>query len=174
MPEETAQKLFQISAEDEQKTLRNVLKDRHSSYDGFISHYSNCLCDWLQNPVTAWDHNELESLLWACLLIKTGETGDESADKITSLMEESCELLYTIFSDSVDWPALEREVKEAREEIEAELRADDPDLELSYRCLMPVSMSNGLIRKLWRRKTPPKLVAEGQNLLRSDGARSRT
>ena len=31
MPKESAQKLFQISAEDEHKTLRKVLKDRHSS-----------------------------------------------------------------------------------------------------------------------------------------------
>ena len=49
-------------------------------------------------------------------------------------MEESSETFYTIFTESVDWTCLEQEVQEARDEIEAELREDDPDLELPYHC----------------------------------------
>lgn len=46
--------------------LRDVLRRRFTSYDGFISHYSPYLNDWPED-VREWDHNQIGSLLVALI-----------------------------------------------------------------------------------------------------------
>lgn len=46
--------------------LRQAIKERFTSRSGFISSYPNRLEDWNSDP-TAWDHNELGTLLVALL-----------------------------------------------------------------------------------------------------------
>lgn len=65
VPEATITALFAESAKDNHNTLAQVIKENCTSYDGFISHYSNDLGDWLAKPVLTWDHNELAILLTA-------------------------------------------------------------------------------------------------------------
>jgi len=40
-----------------------VLKDQFTSYDGFMSYYSNDVTEWKKKPLSAWDLNEIGSLL---------------------------------------------------------------------------------------------------------------
>jgi len=48
--------------------LQQVIKERFTSYDGFISFYSNDLNDWMaEKHFTEWDHNQLETLLLALI-----------------------------------------------------------------------------------------------------------
>ena len=49
-------------------TLEAVIKSRFTSYDGFISHYSNQLDAWLDKPLAQWDCNEIETLLQAAII----------------------------------------------------------------------------------------------------------
>lgn len=49
-------------------------------------------------------------------------------------MLEDNELLFTSFSNAVDWEALDAEAKELRDEKLEELRSDDPEYEPPYRC----------------------------------------
>lgn len=62
--ESDARKLFNMV---DKERLANVIKERFTSYDGFISFYSNDLNEWLEKPLTEWDCNELGTLLLACL-----------------------------------------------------------------------------------------------------------
>ena len=49
----------------DKKTLADLVHDRFSSRDGFISFYSNDVADWLATPLSNWDCNQLEALLSA-------------------------------------------------------------------------------------------------------------
>lgn len=53
--------------------LTELIKDRFTSRDGFISYYSNDVARWLDKPLADWDHNELGTLVevflrWNCNL----------------------------------------------------------------------------------------------------------
>ncbi len=48
---------------------QTTVKERFTSYDGFISHYSNNINDWLNKPIEEFDHNELETLLLVAIKI---------------------------------------------------------------------------------------------------------
>lgn len=52
-------------------TLQKVIKERFTSYDGFMSFYSNDLDEWLEKQLEQWDHNEVETLLIATLALHT-------------------------------------------------------------------------------------------------------
>lgn len=58
------QKLFDIL---DKNILRDVIKRRFTSYDGFISHYSNRLDDWLAKDLVKWDSIEIETLFKALI-----------------------------------------------------------------------------------------------------------
>lgn len=58
--DETARALF---SKVSQGSLANMIKERHSSCDGFYSFYSDNLQDWINKPVTDYDANELETVL---------------------------------------------------------------------------------------------------------------
>lgn len=55
-------------------TLTRVSKERHTSYDGFCSHYSPRWKEW--GNVEDWDHNQLATLLVAHLEEENGEEWD--------------------------------------------------------------------------------------------------
>lgn len=50
-----------------QSTFAGVIQERFTSYDGFISFYSNDVLKWIEKPINTYDHNELETLLLAAL-----------------------------------------------------------------------------------------------------------
>jgi len=53
-------------------TLEAVIKSRFTSYDGFISHYSNQIDVWFEKPLAQWDCNEVETLLQAAIIDALG------------------------------------------------------------------------------------------------------
>src|SRR5690606_26269592 len=65
IPLESAKRLFVISAKGNHKRLKEVIRERFTSRDGFISFYSNNLEEWLDKPLDQWDHNEIGTLLIA-------------------------------------------------------------------------------------------------------------
>ena len=66
---EAVQQLFDVV---QHATLEAVIKSRFTSYDGFISHYSNQLDAWLDKPLAEWDSNEIETLLQAAIIDALG------------------------------------------------------------------------------------------------------
>lgn len=52
-----------IREKTNKNTLRDWIKNRHTSCSGFISSYSNQLNEW--GELNTWDHNQLETLLYA-------------------------------------------------------------------------------------------------------------
>lgn len=84
---DVVQALWAESVANGHKQLAEVLLARHTSYDGFWSHYSNNLDTWLEKPVTEWDHNELESLLIAVLCIHCPDWDEDSDFEVWNLLE---------------------------------------------------------------------------------------
>lgn len=64
-------------------TLKQVIEDRHTSYDGFVSRYSNDWEVWMKTPFADWDENQLETLLLAFM-----ETKDIDYDDLRSRIFE--------------------------------------------------------------------------------------
>lgn len=72
-----------ISTEDLKKlngyvqaeVLAETIKNRFTSYDGFISSYSNNIEDWLEvnKPLVEYDHNEIETLFQAIIAQEKAE-----------------------------------------------------------------------------------------------------
>lgn len=63
------QTLFDRQKSDGFKVFGEILKERFTSYDGFISHYSNQVAAWLEKPLDEWDHNEVCTLLIASIAL---------------------------------------------------------------------------------------------------------
>jgi len=52
-----------LRAETSEKAFRDKIRERFTSYDGFISFYSNDLDEW--DEIETWDHNEVGTLIEA-------------------------------------------------------------------------------------------------------------
>lgn len=132
VPVATVERLFEISKGDEHKTLAKIIQERHTSRDGFISFYTNGLTDWLEKPLEDWDHNELETLLLAALEVAHGDA-EEACREVEMWMLEG-EDIYSAHQEAVDWGRLDERVKDKRDEMTADILADDPEWVPPYRC----------------------------------------
>lgn len=104
-------KLWRLSVADKHKTLREVIKERHTSRDGYWSHYSNEWEDWKEKPLESWDNNELMTLLLACFQIKGVEIDSfELYDAIES------EVFYDAWQNCVDWQEFDKRIRDSRQE----------------------------------------------------------
>ena len=70
---ETDRIICNVSVDDAKKVFRLVadkmpemVRDRFTSYDGFISFYSSDINDWYAKPFAEWDHNEVGTI-FECL-----------------------------------------------------------------------------------------------------------
>lgn len=125
---EAVQAMFERSEAEEHKALAAVIKRRCTSRSGFISWYSNDLDEWLAKPVAEWDHNEVEILLIAMLIMAMGEDAVEGIDD--AIFEDIAEKDYEYFSDAVDWDELDLLMAAKRAEKREEAIDDgliDPD-----------------------------------------------
>jgi len=59
----TPENFKEIYKQIDENELRKLVKDKFTSRSGFFSFYSNTLDDWYKKPFTAWDHNELGTVL---------------------------------------------------------------------------------------------------------------
>jgi len=89
-----------IFGETDTQILAETIKERHTSYDGFSSFYSNRIDEWFAGGkgVLDFDHNELMTLLVACL--KKNYSGDDAEWDIFYSMAEECNV-GEIVSDSI-------------------------------------------------------------------------
>lgn len=110
IPVSVVRKLWSMSKADEHATLTRVAKERHSSYDGFISHYDRNWESW--GPVADWDHNQLETLLIAACEIAEFDWQDSELSIYCSVVEDQW-----AWDDCVNWDDLEARRKEKRIEL---------------------------------------------------------
>jgi hypothetical protein len=126
-------RLFRMSRADGHRHLAKMIKERHTSYSGFHSYYSNDLKSWLSKPLKDWDHNELCTLLCA-VWSSCGGFSQDWHNEIADLMLDG-DGLYHEWSAAVDWAEVTRKVVELRAERAADLKRDNPDyVEPTYRC----------------------------------------
>ena len=124
----TINRFFTISKNEGHETLETQIKERFTSHSGFISSYSNRLSEWLDKPLTEWDHNELGTLLLAAITIKCDGEIEYFEQEIENwVFEES----YQYFDAGLDWKKYEEEVIKLRTEKAAEM---GEDYEPPYRC----------------------------------------
>jgi|688.fasta_scaffold00471_49 hypothetical protein len=121
VPEAVLESLFAKSAAEGHKTLAQVIKDSFTSYDGFISFYSNDIETWLEKGFAEWDYNELGSLVAAAII------GCEEFESRGDFSMTIYEILFSgnnedgeAFDAGMDWPKFEEKVKELRAEKAAE------------------------------------------------------
>lgn len=159
----TVARLFRMSREDNHARLAACIRERFTSRDGFISHYSNRLADWLEKPLADWDHNELGTLLRALLpddddalmwMTLEGETGWKAMNEVLNWAkfnefrtEKRAELLRDWLDDDREaaliWRAHNRDAFAA---IVAADPAAFPDAESDggfYRCDKTPDMFDG-------------------------------
>ena len=108
IPLSGVQQCFDACKADGFKELNRVIIERFTSCDGFISHYSNSLDDWLSKPLSDFDHNELETLLIATLAIST-DVCDFASEVEMQVLEEG---VSNGLFDCVDWAKVEEELRE--------------------------------------------------------------
>lgn len=118
-------RLFAMSRKDGHETLTRVIGSRFTSRSGFISFYSSHISDWLEKPLDAWDHNELGALLIACLEITGTDYGDSDLGLYYRVSDY--ETGYNAFSEGMDWPKLESDMRDKRKELLAEWLESDPE-----------------------------------------------
>lgn len=99
----------------DEATLKAVIKERHASYPGFFSFYSNRIQDWLLKPVADWDHNELGTLLIAFMRQELDE--DWENDLTIEIYE--AEYVGEAVEAAIDWAKVE-EIAAATAEAEDE------------------------------------------------------
>jgi len=78
--------------------FREAIKDRFTSYDGFMSFYSNDVADWKAKPLTDWDHNEIGMLLAE----EFTDTGIKEEDSFDWNMTPIHEVIYHELPDMLE------------------------------------------------------------------------
>ena len=94
--------------------LEKLIKENFTSCDGFSSHYSNQLADWLAKPLNEWDHNEVMTLLVATLVYCDIDPVDFNQDVEMSVIEWAS---GNGMIDVVDWNKVKTEVFAVVEEV---------------------------------------------------------
>lgn len=69
--------LKKIATALDTETMKDLVKSRFTSYDGFLSFYSNDINSWKEEKLEEWDYNELGTLLEAYVKISDEENIDE-------------------------------------------------------------------------------------------------
>lgn len=121
IPASVIRKMWSISKEDDHATLTRVADDRHTSYDGFISHYRADWTTW--GAVMRWDHNQLETLLRAACEVR----GFDWQDSDLSIYYATTEDGSSAYDTGVDYAKRDEKVTEKRAEKLAEWLEDDPE-----------------------------------------------
>lgn len=100
------QMCFDACKVDGFKSLSEVIRDRFTSRDGFISFYSNRLEDWLEKPLAEWDCNELSTLLIATLAMHADEQDFDTEVQATVIEDGSGNCIF----DVVNWGKVQEQV----------------------------------------------------------------
>jgi hypothetical protein len=128
IPLKVVKALFAKSKAEGHVRLAGAVRDSFTPRSGFIPHYTNDLGEWLEKPVSQWDHNEVCTLIEATLEACEDFHEDDFEWSIYyDMAESSCG--YTAWSNAVDWPAFDAAREEARADKLADIEADLEDWE---------------------------------------------
>jgi hypothetical protein len=119
-------RLFAISMANDHDVLRDTIKGRFTSYDGFISSYSNEVSEFLRKPLRQWDHNEVGTLLLAVIEIVMTQAGDDPKDLEMNIYQDYPDGLSQEWESAVDWKVYEQKRCERRELLVQDLKFNDP------------------------------------------------
>ena len=119
--------LFRKSRAENHETLAAVIAERFTSRDGFISHYRRHLADWLEKPLSDWDHNELGTLLIAAMRLSGIDPEDSDTREKLYYSTFGDEGAYQAWESAVDWEKFESKRAELRAEKLAEWCESDLD-----------------------------------------------
>lgn len=124
--------LFRKSRANGHAAFRATIEERFTSYDGFRSHYSNHLADWLEKPLRDYDHNELGTLLIAAMRLASGDTDSDMRERLYygTFGDEGA---YQAWESAVDWQKFESKCLEKRAEKLADWLEEDEDSALIWR-----------------------------------------
>ena len=105
----------------EDSKLADMIRERFTSCDGFISFYPNRIEEWKEKPLEEWDYNEVGTILEAY--------GAQGEDFEWGVYYERCErhVLDTALDKGMDWGEYRGLCDERRKEIEEE-RAEEEAL----------------------------------------------
>jgi len=116
-------KLFAKSRKDNHVMLATIIRKRHTSYDGFISFYTNELESWLAKPVIKWDANELATLLIAVHKLSPDYDSEWKMGVYYGVTDDG---LMGEVDPAIDWNKLAADIGELHADKEAELHELDP------------------------------------------------
>lgn len=125
-----ARRLWKRSKADNHETLRHVIRERFTSRDGFISHYSNDLDAWPRD-LRDWDHNELGTLLAACLAL----TDFDDDDLMMRTIEGDTG--HNALNEGLRWDDLQAALMDLRIEKLVEWYESDPDAVARWKAANP-------------------------------------
>ena len=114
----------------EESKLSDMIRERFTSCDGFISFYPNRIDRWKTKPLEEWDHNEIGTILEAYV----AQVEDFEWDVYYEMCDRN--VFYTALDKGMDWDKYRELCDDRRKEIEEEraeeeARADaDPDKRL--------------------------------------------
>ena len=124
--------MFRKSRANGHAALKATIEERFTSYDGFRSHYSNELADWLEKPLRDYDHNELGTLLIAAMRLASNETDDEMRWRLYEATCGDCGA-YQAWESAVDWQKFDAKRMEKRAEKLADWIEEDDESALIWR-----------------------------------------
>ena len=105
----------------EESKLSDMIRERFTSCDGFISFYPNRLDKWKAKPIEEWDHNEIGTILEAYV----AQVEDFEWDVYYTMCERN--VFDTALDKGVDWDKYRELCDDRRKEIEEE-RAEEEAL----------------------------------------------
>lgn len=120
---------------DNDATLKEVIRERHTSYDGFHSFYDNQLGEW-PDDVTQWDYHQLGTLLVACIRLQIKHHGADFDDIMRDVEYSLHEHSYEYFDKAINWTKLDGKIEERRKELQQEYNDENgiEEIIIPYRC----------------------------------------
>jgi hypothetical protein len=125
-------RLFKMSKDDKHENLNLAIKEKFTSRDGFISHYSNRITDWTDKPLDDWDYNELGTLLISCLDLQGADFNDFNCYAL-----EDGDSGYTALNNALDWEDYRARVTEKRAESLVSWIEDDAESVAKWKAQAP-------------------------------------
>lgn len=107
--DEKIKELYNASKENKHVELAKIIKEKFTSYDGFISFYPNDINSWIEKGFKNWDSNELGALLLAILAINDIDRDEFEFDMMES--ENLFEDISNAVSNTIDWHKVEAKLE---------------------------------------------------------------
>ncbi len=114
----------------EESKLADMIRERFTSCDGFISFYPNRIDRWKEKPLEEWDYNEVGTILEAYV----AQVEDFEWDVYSAMTDRN--IFDTALDKGMDWGEYRGLCDDRRKEIEEELAEEealadaDPDKRL--------------------------------------------